>query len=723
MLASLALAACTPACSSIPEGRSAVDSVHVVNARSLDADDLTSKLATAESPRFLGLMRGVLYDYEIFDASVLQRDLARLERAYRGHGFLEAHARAARVIHVNDRHVRVEIVVDEGPPTLDREVRVDGLEGLPPEIAGEARAAALQALPRGARFDEEAYAKARTAVARALTDHGYAYATVQSDAQADLAGHTIDFVFSVRPGPATVFGEIKMVDVQAASQPGAGAAPREEAALRRALDIAPGQPYSTAAIDAATQALLDLEVLSSVQIVPQLSDPPATVVPLVVRVEGAKLHEWRLGGGLELDEIKTDLHGLVGWEDHDFLGDLRDFSVDFKPGVVLYPTRINNLVWPDNPLPEERLRFELRQPGFPEARTTATLRPEMNVFPMLVAPNPPSGAPVLGYAEPKVGVALDRRFGKHFLVRLGHSVQGEIPFPYTSIPLATRVPGVVLSVAQLVTTLDFRDDAVRPHSGFYLSNDLTSGLGGSANDVKVQPEARGYLPLARGVTIAARGSVGLLFASNYGDYVENHLSQPLNPNPIANNRPYSIYEYVDRDIEIAFFRGFFSGGPSSNRGFPLRGIAPHGVVPFLSPVTLQSLTSQGGVSCIPGQPGYDASKCAIPIGGLSLWEASVEVRFDVSGPLGAVVFCDAGDVAAAQATIRLSHLHLSCGAGARYDTPVGPIRLDIGYRIQPLQVLGFANEGDALNADRTEGSQPLIFGIPLAVSFGIGETY
>jgi outer membrane protein insertion porin family/translocation and assembly module TamA len=717
-LACCLLAACTAACSSLPEGRSAVDSVGVVNARSLDADDVTGKLATEATPRFLGLWQGMLYDYEVFDPSVLQRDLARLERTYRGHGFLEAHARAARVIRLNDRHVRVEIVVDEGPPTLNRELRVDGLEGLPPEIAAEARAAAAQTLPRGTRFDEDAYAKARTAVTRALTDRGYAYAAVQTDAQADLAAHAIDYVFTVKPGPVAVFGAITIVDADAAAH--GGGPPFEEAALRRALDIAPGQPYSTAAIDAATQALLDLEVFSSVQIVPQLPDPPAPVVPLTVRIDASKLHEVRAGGGVEFDEIKTDVHGLIGWEDHDFLGDLRDFSVDFKPGVVLYPMRVNNIVAPENPLPEERLRFELRQPAFPEARTTASFRPEMNVFPMLVAPNPPSGAPVLGYAEPKESIALDRRFGKHFLVTLDHSVQGEIPFAYTSIPLATPIPTVVLSVVQLLTKLDFRDDTLRPHEGFYLSNDLEVAFGGSARDVKVQPEARGYLPLAKGVTLAARGTVGFLFAYNYGDYVQNHLAQDLNPNPSSNDR---LYEQVDRDIEIAYFRGFFSGGPSSNRGFPLRGIAPHGVVPFLSPVTLQSQYSQGGVTCIPGQPFYDASKCAIPIGGFSLWEASIETRFDVSGPLGAVVFCDAGDVAAAQATIRLDHLHLSCGAGLRYDTPVGPLRLDVGYRINQLQVLGFQSEGDALNKDRLEGSQPLIFGLPLAVSFSIGETY
>jgi hypothetical protein len=102
------------------------------------------------------------------------------------------------------------------------------------------------------------------------------------------------------------------------------------------------------------------------------------------------------------------------------------------------------------------------------------------------------------------------------------------------------------------------------------------------------------------------------------------------------------------------------------------------------------------------------------------------VRFDISGPLGAATFCDAGDAAPGQAQIRLSHLHLSCGAGGRYDTPVGAIRLDIAYRIQPLQVLGYPNEQAAANADPRNGVQPTLFGwnnVPVAISFGIGESF
>jgi len=86
-----------------------------------------------------------------------------------------------------------------------------------------------------------------------------------------------------------------------------------------------------------------------------------------------------------------------------------------------------------------------------------------------------------------------------------------------------------------------------------------------------------------------------------------------------------------------------------------------------------------------------------------------------------------GDASPHEANIRLDHPHLSCGAGASYDTPVGPIRVDIGYRIQPLQVLGYRNEGYANAADPTNGIQPLIgsgkYAQPIAIALGIGEAF
>jgi outer membrane protein insertion porin family/translocation and assembly module TamA len=401
----------------------------------------------------------------------------------------------------------------------------------------------------------------------------------------------------------------------------------------------------------------------------------------------------------------------MAWEDHNFLGGLRSFRVELDPGVVLFPTRIDHVVAPTRLLPEERLRLQLKQPGFIEPRTNLYVRPEFNIFPLLIRSDE-SAESVIGYREGKGSTFLDRAYGK-FYSSVGYNIQVENPFTYKG-PLDPDLPTLVISYPEVNARFDFRDDRVHPHKGIFLATNFQFAgrpFGGDARDIKVQPEVRTYLPLASGVTFATRASVGLLYPRNYGDIVENHLSAETT----ITNRAERV-----RDIETVFFRGFYSGGPTSNRGYPTRGIAPHGVVPFLNPTTL---TAQVATSCDPSSMDFDSNRCAIPIGGFTLWEFSNELRFQVTGPISAAVFVDMADVSPKPSDIRLTHLHLSSGVGARYETPVGPIRLDIGYRIQPLQVLGFRNEKDVAQQDPIEGLPPTLLGIPLAIAFGIGEAY
>jgi outer membrane protein insertion porin family/translocation and assembly module TamA len=713
--AKLALCVSACACASVPQGRSAIDSVRIVGARSLDPGEIIGRLATTESPKFLGLFRGVASDYSIYDTSVLQRDLARVERYYRGRGFFEAHVRVARVVHVSSDHVRVEIVVDEGPPVLGGDVRIEGLTDIPPLTADAVRLALDKALPKGKRFDENAYQDAQSAALRALTDRGHAYARVYADAHVDLASHTVDYAFTVTPGMTAVYGPITFVGLD---PDGAGPQPQEidEAVLRRVMHMKEGRPYSTAEIDAATQALLDLEVFSAVHVVPGLSDPPTPRVPLVLQVEPTKLRAVRLGAGAEFDAIKTDVHTLLGWEDHDFLGGLRDFSVDLKPGLVLYPTSVTNIASPTDLLVEERLRLQLRQPGFLEARTNGFIQPELNVYPLLVEAKPSQAENVVGYVEPKLALGVERRLGKHLFAKVLYNLQGEVPVRYKG-QLDPSLPEVLLSFPQLVAQLDFKDDPLHPHAGFAADIDFQVAggpFGGTATDIRIQPDVEGYIPIVRGVTFALSGTLGLLFPSNYGDSVK-----ALSPPGVANNR----------DIETVYFRGFFSGGPNSNRGYPLRGVAPHGYVPFLNPATA---SVQVANRCDPNDPlTRNDSRCSSPIGGFTQWEASAELRFAVSGPFGAALFCDAGDVSQfvlllKERALRFDYLHMSCGLGGRYDTPVGPIRLDVGYRIPGLQILG---QKDPSTYDPTFWTPPNLFdiggfpGLPIAVAFGIGEAF
>lgn len=112
-----------------------------------------------------------------------------------------------------------------------------------------------------------------------------------------------------------------------------------------------------------------------------------------------------------------------------------------------------------------------------------------------------------------------------------------------------------------------------------------------------------------------------------------------------------------RANDIPSVERFFSGGSTSMRGFQYRELSP--------------LDSAGN-----------------PIGGSSLIEASIEWRFRLWRKLGAVVFVDAANVAADEFDWKLGNLLYAVGPGLRYDTPVGPIRLDIGWRLNPSQALG-----------------------------------
>ena len=118
------------ACAPIPKGRYTLEKLHMSGDHALDDDEIEAVIASRPSARFLGLFSGVIYDYEIFDRYVLERDLQRIERYYRARGFYEARVRAARVVY-KGRGAKVYIQIEEGPPVLLGRVDVHGIERLP----------------------------------------------------------------------------------------------------------------------------------------------------------------------------------------------------------------------------------------------------------------------------------------------------------------------------------------------------------------------------------------------------------------------------------------------------------------------------------------------------------------------------------------------------------------------------------------------------------------
>ncbi|MFO0675972.1 MAG: BamA/TamA family outer membrane protein [Polyangiaceae bacterium] len=677
------------ACTSIPLGKKAVTAFEIEGVTRIDGGDLESKLATRATSKFLWLFRGVVYDYETLDKRALERDVQRIERFYRARGFYDAKVTKSEAVPKGDDKVAVVIVVVEGEPVVVRGAKFEGIETLSPAVRFTLERVAFAHAPTGRPFDETSFETAEAAIADALTNVGRARAKVKRSAIVDVAHHVADLTFTVDAGPELDVGEIVFEGLDEIP----------ETKVRQVFDVARGERYSSGRLKDGRQALLDLGVFASVEVEPDLSDEATAkgAVPIKVTAELTKLRSLLVGGGLEFDAIRTDLHLIFGWENANFLGGLRHQTFKFKPGLVFFPTRITNIRAPSDVLPEERLSGDFRQPGFLEARTTGVLRGEYNVYPLIL---PVQTSNVVGYHEVRSTAGVERTIWKLFTNPM-YGIQANFPFDYVKTSSQPLTP-VVVSYAELVLAADFRDSALKPRKGVFFGTDLQyAGLGGDAQDFRAVPEVRGYLPLGRRLTIAARTSVGFLFPQNYGQ----SLAKRFGPNGAQDVADAEL----TRDYQILFFRGFFGGGPNSNRGYALRGIGPHDVIPFLNPVVQTQLAANACTGTAADPP-----ECKLPTGGLSQWEASLEARILLAGPLSTALFCDAGDVSPNRVDLRFDRLHLSCGAGARYDTPVGPIRLDVAYRIPGVQTLG-SNSG--------EGVPGTIFGAPIAIAFGIGEAF
>jgi outer membrane protein insertion porin family/translocation and assembly module TamA len=392
---------------------------------------------------------------------------------------------------------------------------------------------------------------------------------------------------------------------------------------------------------------------------------------------------------------------------------------------VFWPNQISNpFIKPTQVLPEIRLSFEFKQPGFIESRTNLSLSGAFYLYCPLINCLPPKvpdpTQPLVGYRQYSGRTGLDRSFfNGQFAAGQYINVQLYDPFSYNYNLLPAGYSRVLVSYLETTSTVDLRTgeggkrDKINPHSGVYLTTDIQlAGLGGDAKDFLFRPELRAFAPVTRKSTLAFRLTTGLLFpfANSYGWTLASE--ELKNPGFKPSSETVSL---TARDLQLMRIRGLFSGGQNSNRGYGYHQIGPAAPLTFIYPPIHAP---------IPGQPVPDDPQA--PVGGLTLWESSLELRIPVGGKLGTTIFADASDVTLKAAQLRLTHPHLSAGLGLRYETPVGPLRFDVGYRIPGMQVVGQKSvDACAVNCKvvTDEQAPTTVFGLPIAIALTIGEAF
>ncbi len=169
----------------------------------------------------------------------------------------------------------------------------------------------------------------------------------------------------------------------------------------------------------------------------------------------------------------------------------------------------------------------------------------------------------------------------------------------------------------LTATFDRRDDPLNATSGYYASAGLTPflSLDGTDSGLVTTLDLRTYRQVGNRVTLALRGTLG-------------SVAGP------------------DITLAPADFL-FFSGGSGTVRGQPYQTL---------------------GVELSPG----------VTIGGRSFVGLSGEVRVKTGENLSVVAFYDAGYIGSEAFFDGSGEWHTGYGAGVRYNTPIGPIRFDVG---------------------------------------------
>jgi translocation and assembly module TamA len=384
-----------------------------------------------------------------------------------------------------------------------------------------------------------------------------------------------------------------------------------------------GDVYDPELVDLTQRRLYALGRFASVQFDPTVHAPerPATLHMIVI-VSEADGYEARLGVGWATDQVHSELHASGGIAVHG-LGDVVPMGTLRLDGLIAQPFLFETREWLDL---EYKLAasFVHEDLVLPRLRGTATADYSQQV------------TETYTLQGPRASLALDRGFFRDRLTLLA-GWQGRwqelVGFADAlSDDVRTQIglvdPYHEASYFQAIT-VDLRDNPLDTHQGFYAELHLQEGGGVAGGDfeyAKVSPDLRGYLPLGRHVVVGARARLGLGFG--------------LGGDPVPESER------------------FFAGGPNSQRGFAQQHLSPF----------------------VTGTDGKTAT-----IGGEALIETSVESRLDLFRVRGVwiqgVLFLDGADVTARRGQLDVTDLHWATGLGLRAKTPVGPVRLDLGRRL------------------------------------------
>ncbi len=608
----------------------------------------SSWFATFPAVRWLGLG-----EERTFDELEFRRDVVRLVLLYRQSGYMRAVVDT--VVRRTERDVFITFRIHEGEPVRLRRLEIVGLQGIA-DVAALRRDLPIR---EGDPFNRFLFVAAADTVRARLRNTGYPYAEVLRNYDSDAGTLVAEARLEALPQRRMVVGEVAIE----------GLAAVDTGTVRRMVSVKPGDLYREARLYQSQRDLYGMEVFRLAQVTLLDSVPPADAADSTVRVrvrllEGPR-HRVRAGAGYgTVDCFRVQ----GGWAAHDFLGGARTLNIDgrFSRLGVGFPfdQDLENTLCPalKDDFTADTLNYSvgatLTQPGFLAPRHRASI-----------------GVSAQRYAEPKAFVR--RSIGVDLAVTFNH--RGRIPLTVGygySLGQTTAPPAVYCSVFQVCDAAD---------QAFLRERRPFAAVTVSATRARVNSP----IEPTRGSVITATLSHSSRLVGSDSLYEFNRGEVELaRYHVIGRGRVFAwrvragaiLPQRITLSGQSARFvppdQRFYAGGPNSVRGYGLNELGPAVYV------TGDTSTANGNV-IVRGNDTLYRDLRVSPTGGNTAFVIDAELR--LPSPvlkervrLGA--FVDIGQVwEREEQLLTLEDVRITPGVGVRFATPLGPIRLDVGY--------------------------------------------
>ncbi len=656
--------------------------------RSVDAGELRRSLATQPSacrslllrPFCLLTKSRYVFERRELERAELERDVLRTLVFYFKRGYRDAEVDTS-ITAVGDNAVRVMLTVREGPPTLLTASIVDDSARVVPSLDS-----ARELRPRtGELLNLLAIDSTVIRLRERLWERGFADADIRATTTVDSAANTGTLRIDVDPRRTITIGHIAVEGEERIS----------ESTIRRSLFVAPGDVFRLSSIGRSQRALYESSLFRSARIdtLPRPNGHADTVMALVVHVKEAPQREARTSVGF----TTADFVQAEGRFTHNYLfNGPRRFDLSLTVGNLLaqqltksaFFVDFTNIARDDDNLgryyaPTYQASADLRQRWFGSARNTL-------------------GAGMFTHRRSSPGVFVDRGYGASasftrelaartplsaiYRFEISRVEAGDVYFCVNfgvcdGLTISALRGGQRLSPLATTLLYDRTNAPFSPTRGLRASAEAEHASSFTASNFRYNravAEIAGFYPLKfRGTIGAARlraGWVGPL--SSTADAVGiltngNDLtsSQILHPR-----------------------KRFYAGGSQSVRGFGENQLGPR--VLTIDPDVLRGRTVTDGAVSYACAPSVPITQCSVnaphlrdrdfqvrPLGGTTLLEGSVELRIPVWGALVGAVFVDGAILGEASlGSITTGSAAVTPGFGVRYESPVGPIRVDLGLR-------------------------------------------